>query len=282
MASPTAISSSASPSIQGIVRAGFVFDHGKYKKNSSKKTRASRPQQKSPILSDRAFAGDGASSAGDRSGGVQFRFDDGRIKASAQVTFQHNRSAPLLSTNAPTSQISGSKPPFGITQTISFPATDYNPDGKLTERISQATRQIVNIMATIQADTRSAIAAMEHDTQEVKGIIWLADQAGAALARIVEGAQQAIDTGTQIAVTESPAKRSHVASSPSRGWRPNQTVTESPHGLPPVLTSDGFRGIPSAFFFFPQWALWKLSAGTVLSPRAFITRLVNHYAGPVA
>ena len=70
---------------------------------------------------------------------------------------------------------------------------------KLAERTSQATRQIADMIATIQADTRAAVAAMERGTHEVEESIRLADQAGQALARIVEGVQQAIDTVTQIA-----------------------------------------------------------------------------------
>ncbi len=70
---------------------------------------------------------------------------------------------------------------------------------KLAERTSQATRQIADMITTIQSDTRAAVAAMERGTQEVEESIRLADQAGQALARIVEGVQQAIDTVTQIA-----------------------------------------------------------------------------------
>ncbi len=71
--------------------------------------------------------------------------------------------------------------------------------GKLAERTSSATRQIAEMIGTIQVDTREAIKAMQRGNKEVEEGIDLADRAGAALNRIVEGVQQVVDVVNQIA-----------------------------------------------------------------------------------
>ncbi len=70
---------------------------------------------------------------------------------------------------------------------------------KLAERTTSATRQITEMINTIQADTRAAVQAMQEGNREVEEGIQLADQARAALERIVAGVQETMEVITQIA-----------------------------------------------------------------------------------
>ncbi len=70
---------------------------------------------------------------------------------------------------------------------------------KLAERTTSATRQIAEMISTIQVDTREAVAAMQRGNKEVEEGLDLADRAGAALDRIVNGVQQVVDVVNQIA-----------------------------------------------------------------------------------
>ena len=70
---------------------------------------------------------------------------------------------------------------------------------KLAERTSSATRQIADMIETIQVDTREAVQAMQRGNKEVEEGIDLADRAGASLDRIVAGVQQVVDVVNQIA-----------------------------------------------------------------------------------
>ncbi len=70
---------------------------------------------------------------------------------------------------------------------------------KLAERTTKATREISEMIAAIQRDTGSAVKAMESGTREVTRGMDEADQAGAALKRIVEMVGQANDMVAQIA-----------------------------------------------------------------------------------
>ncbi|MBI3392138.1 MAG: HAMP domain-containing protein [Nitrospirae bacterium] len=70
---------------------------------------------------------------------------------------------------------------------------------KLAERTTKATREISEMISAIQRDTGSAVKAMESGTREVTRGMDEADQAGAALKRIVEMVGQANDKVAQIA-----------------------------------------------------------------------------------
>lgn len=70
---------------------------------------------------------------------------------------------------------------------------------KLADRTSEATRQIGEMITSIQEETQNAVLAMQRGNQEVEEGIKLADQAGAALAKIVAGVEQVTDVVNQIA-----------------------------------------------------------------------------------
>ncbi len=70
---------------------------------------------------------------------------------------------------------------------------------KLAERTTQATKQIGDMIRTIQVETRDAVEAMKRGTSEVDEGITLADKAGEALQRIVAGTQGLKDMINQIA-----------------------------------------------------------------------------------
>ncbi len=70
---------------------------------------------------------------------------------------------------------------------------------KLAERTSNATRTIEETIATIQTDTDTAVDAIERSRSEVELGVSLAEQAGQALERIVEGTHAARDRMMQIA-----------------------------------------------------------------------------------
>ena len=70
---------------------------------------------------------------------------------------------------------------------------------KLAERTTSATRQIAEMIGTIQVDTREAVKAMHRGNKEVEEGIELADRARESLDRIVAGVQQVVDVVTQIA-----------------------------------------------------------------------------------
>ncbi len=70
---------------------------------------------------------------------------------------------------------------------------------KLAERTAAATRDIEGMIVTIQQDTAAAVQAMDRGRSEVEGGLNLAESAGVALGRIVEGTQHACDMIMQIA-----------------------------------------------------------------------------------
>lgn len=61
---------------------------------------------------------------------------------------------------------------------------------RLAERASGATRQIENLVKTIQADTNEAIVSMERSTQNVVGGARSAEEAGGALTQVETSSQQ--------------------------------------------------------------------------------------------
>ncbi|WP_456429057.1 methyl-accepting chemotaxis protein [Rhodocaloribacter sp.] len=70
---------------------------------------------------------------------------------------------------------------------------------KLAERTTQATKQIAEMILTIQSETSDAVASMQQGTEEVQAGIVLADEAGEALEKIVAETQQTVDLIGQIA-----------------------------------------------------------------------------------
>ena len=70
---------------------------------------------------------------------------------------------------------------------------------KLAERTAQATKEIAEMIEGIRSETREAVKAIQRGSQEVEEGIALADQTGAALTQILEGAQRVLDRVTQIA-----------------------------------------------------------------------------------
>src|SRR5690606_14075405 len=69
----------------------------------------------------------------------------------------------------------------------------------LAERTTGATRQIAQMIQQVQAETKAAVQAMQRGDEEVRAGIALADQAGAALDRIVSGADRTVEMIHQMA-----------------------------------------------------------------------------------
>ena len=70
---------------------------------------------------------------------------------------------------------------------------------KLAERTTGATKQIAEMIQTIQGETGQAIEAMQRGTAEVEAGIVLADETGTALRQVVDQTQQTEDLISQIA-----------------------------------------------------------------------------------
>ncbi|RMF53688.1 MAG: methyl-accepting chemotaxis protein [Bacteroidetes bacterium] len=101
---------------------------------------------------------------------------------------------------------------------------------KLAERTSQATKQIADMIGTIQRDTAAAVAAMQRGTQEVEEGIGLADRAGSALERIVAGVNQVTELIHHIAA--SSEQQSQASEQISRSAETISTVSsESASGV---------------------------------------------------
>ncbi len=85
---------------------------------------------------------------------------------------------------------------------------------KLAERTTGATKQIADMIQSIQAQTRNAVDSMQKGKKEVETGITLADRAGEALQQIVTGAGETVDMISQIAAAseEQSATSSQIAS----------------------------------------------------------------------
>ena len=70
---------------------------------------------------------------------------------------------------------------------------------KLAERTTQATKEIAGMIKSIQAETQEVVLTMQRGSEEVSEGIYLADQAGAALEKVVKGAADTVDMVAQIA-----------------------------------------------------------------------------------
>ena len=69
----------------------------------------------------------------------------------------------------------------------------------LAERTTKATQEIATMIGSIQTETKGAVEAMVRGTGEVQQGVKAAEESGAKLQRIIEGAQQAADAVAQIA-----------------------------------------------------------------------------------
>jgi len=70
---------------------------------------------------------------------------------------------------------------------------------KLAERTTSATKEIAQMIETVQEGTRTAVNAMEHGTQQVEEGVRTTSQAGDALKEIIQMADQVGEMVTQIA-----------------------------------------------------------------------------------
>jgi methyl-accepting chemotaxis protein len=70
---------------------------------------------------------------------------------------------------------------------------------KLAERTTKATKEIANMIKTIQKETSDAVNSMNQGTQEVVKGTALANKAGDVLKEIIEGAQKVADVAVQVA-----------------------------------------------------------------------------------
>jgi methyl-accepting chemotaxis protein len=70
---------------------------------------------------------------------------------------------------------------------------------KLAEKTTHATKQIVDMINSIQEDTHKAVDSMRAGTQEVEKGVEMANQAGESLRQIVEATQSVTDMVQQIA-----------------------------------------------------------------------------------
>lgn len=70
---------------------------------------------------------------------------------------------------------------------------------KLAEKTSKATKEIADMIKAIQVDTKNAVSAMDEGTKEGKAGVSLANEAGAALDKIVETVKRVSDMIAQIA-----------------------------------------------------------------------------------
>jgi methyl-accepting chemotaxis protein len=71
---------------------------------------------------------------------------------------------------------------------------------KLAERTTKATKEIAEMIKTIQRETTDAVSSMEQGTEKVDGGIKLADRAGESLQEIVDMVKKVSDMVSQIAV----------------------------------------------------------------------------------
>ena len=85
---------------------------------------------------------------------------------------------------------------------------------KLAERTSTATTEISLMIKTIQNEAEKAVMAMQRGSAEVDEGIRLADKAGEALSRVVQGANSTVDKVMQIAAAseEQSATSKQIAS----------------------------------------------------------------------
>ncbi len=107
---------------------------------------------------------------------------------------------------------------------------------KLAERTTSATKQIAEMIQTIQSEAAEAVAAMEQGNEEVRAGIELADQAGKSLKQIVSETQNTVDMINQIATASD--EQSSTSEQISRSVEMISTVTdESARGVGDIARS---------------------------------------------
>ena len=107
---------------------------------------------------------------------------------------------------------------------------------KLAERTTAATKEIAEMIQTIQTETDDAVQAMQQGNAEVDSGIELADQAGEALEQVVLQTQNTVDLITQIATASE--EQSATSEQISRSVEAISTVTEeSAQGLGDIARS---------------------------------------------
>ncbi len=79
---------------------------------------------------------------------------------------------------------------------------------KLAERASSSTREINNLIQTIQATVREAVTAMQTSAQQVEAGVKQADEAGEALENILKSAQLVVEQSHQSALAVSQINQS--------------------------------------------------------------------------
>jgi len=88
---------------------------------------------------------------------------------------------------------------------------------RLAERATDATRQIANLVKTIQTETGETVTAMEESTQEVLAGSHLADQAGQALGQIEDVSNQLAELIQSISLASQQQARGSEAVARSMG-----------------------------------------------------------------
>ncbi|QXD16953.1 methyl-accepting chemotaxis protein [Rhodocaloribacter litoris] len=125
---------------------------------------------------------------------------------------------------------------------------------KLAERTTQATQRIAEMIQAIQDETAEAVRSMRQGTDEVQAGLALAEEAGRALSRIVEGAQQTQDLINQIAAASE--EQSTTGEQISRSVESISSVTnEAARGIAEIARStddlqrmmDELRGLVARF-----------------------------------
>jgi methyl-accepting chemotaxis protein len=107
---------------------------------------------------------------------------------------------------------------------------------KLAERTTHATTEIGEMITQIRRETEEAVAAMRRGSTEVDEGITLADEARAALERIVEGANSTVDMVGQIAAASE--EQSTTSEEMARSVEMISAVSsESAQGIGQIATS---------------------------------------------
>jgi methyl-accepting chemotaxis protein len=107
---------------------------------------------------------------------------------------------------------------------------------KLAERTTQATQEIADMIRSVQAGTKAAVASMREGNGEVEEGIALADRAGEALQRIVAGTGKTVDMVAQIAAASE--EQSTTSEQMARSVEMISTVSgESAQGLSQIARS---------------------------------------------
>jgi methyl-accepting chemotaxis protein len=107
---------------------------------------------------------------------------------------------------------------------------------KLAERTTQATKEISEMIVTVQSDTRTAVLGMERGTKQVDDGVSITSEAGDALQDIIDGAGQvgAMISGIAEAATHQSASTRQASSSLEKI---SQSVADSSSGAQQSATA---------------------------------------------